>query len=188
MKQTSVKTISLVGVMAAMIFVATAFIHIPIPSPTGMTMIKTGNILCLLAGLLLGKVNGGFAAGLGSMFYDLTNPLYISSAPTTFINFFLMAFICGLLFEKIGQKSKFGLVISCVVGAFSYVVLYFSKSVLSTCLVGSLFVPAVIANLTKLATSTFNATIATIFAIILYPIFIKILTRANIISDKKATN
>lgn len=181
MRKTSVKTVSLVGVMAAMIFVATSFIHIPIPSPTGMTMIKTGNILCLLAGLLLGKVNGGFAAGIGSMFFDLTNPLYISSAPTTFINFFLMAFIAGLIYEKITKKSKFSLSIACIIGAFSYVLLYFSKSVLSTYLMGSLFMPAVIANLTKLATSTFNATIASIFAIILYPIFANMLKKAKIL-------
>lgn len=180
MKNTTAKTISLVGVMAAMIYVATAFIHIPIPSPTGMTMIKTGNILCLLSGLILGKRNGGFASGLGSMFFDLTNPLYISSAPTTFINFFLMAFIAGFLFEKLGEK-KFSLVISCVVGAFSYVLLYFTKSVVSTYLAGSLFVPAIVANLTKLLTSTFNATIASIFAIILYPIFVNILKKAKVV-------
>ncbi|MFI3115690.1 MAG: ECF transporter S component [Clostridia bacterium] len=174
------KQITLVAMMSAMIFVATAFISIQIPSPTGPTMLKTGNILCILAGLLLGKTYGGLASGIGSMFYDLTNPLYISSAPTTFINFFLMSFIAGLIFEK-SNKNKLWLTLSCVIGAFSYVLLYFSKSVLGTVLVGSAFVPAVVANLTKLATSSFNATVASIFAIILYPIFLKILTKSNII-------
>lgn len=178
MKKT--KQITLVGMMAAMIFVATAFISIQIPSPTGPTMLKTGNILCILAGLLLGKTHGGLASGLGSMFYDLTNPLYISSAPTTFVNFFLMSFIAGLIFEK-SNKSKLWLAISCIIGAFSYVVLYFSKSVLGTVLVGSHLVPAIVANLTKLATSSFNATVASVFAIILYPIFHKILLKSNII-------
>lgn len=175
------RMIALVGVMSAMIFVATSYIRIPIPSPTGMTMIKSGNILCLLAGLLLGKVYGGLASGIGSMFFDLTDPAYISSAPTTFINFFLMAYVTGFIFEKTRDKFKFSLILSCVTGAFTYVLLYICKSVISTLLLGSNLVPAILANTTKMVTSSFNATIATIFAIILFPTFEKILRKSNII-------
>lgn len=175
------RALALVGLMASLIFVATSYIHIPIPSPTGMTMIKSGNILCLLAGLTLGKVHGGLAAGLGSMLFDLTNPLYISSAPVTFVNFFLMAFVAGFIFEKTQGKFRLALPVSCVVGAFFYVLLYFSKSVLGTCMMGSALVPALIANATKLVTSSFNATIASIFATVLYPTFVMILQKSRVL-------
>ena len=162
--------LTMVGIMVAMIYVASVFIHIPIPSPTGMTMIKSGNVLCLVAALLLGKNLGGLAAGLGSMLFDLSNPLYISSAPTTFINFFLMAYIAGALYEKYHVEGKKAIIVSCATGAFSYVLLYYIKSVISSVLLGSYFIPAVIANVTKLGTSLFNATVATIGAAILYPV------------------
>ncbi len=54
-----------------------------------------GNVLCLLSGMLLGPLQGGFAAGIGSMFFDLTNPAYITSAPFTFAFKFVMAWLCG---------------------------------------------------------------------------------------------
>lgn len=164
MKKISTRDIVLVGVFAAMIFVLTRFISIPIPTPTGQTMIKSANILCVLAGLLLGKTLGGLAAGFGSMIYDLTNPLYIASAPFTFAFFFLMAFIAGLVFEKTNKVA-----IASFLGTFSYLILYFTKSVITTVLQGSLFVPAVIANSSKLVSSGINVVIASIFATILYP-------------------
>ena len=50
-----------VGVMAAIIFVLTYFVQIPIPTPAGQTMIKSANIFILLAGLLFGGLRGGLA-------------------------------------------------------------------------------------------------------------------------------
>ena len=138
MKNTKTHQIVLIGLMAAIVFVSTAFIHIPIPTPTGTTMLKTGNIFCLLAALLLGKLNGGLAAGIGSMFYDLLNPLYISSAPFTLVFFFTMAYIAGTLFELINptKSAKKIVLLPCLVGTFSYVALYFTKSVIASMLLG----------------------------------------------------
>ena len=56
-----------VGVMAAIIFVLTYFVQIPIPTPAGQTMLKSANIFILLAGLLFGGLRGGLAAGIGSI-------------------------------------------------------------------------------------------------------------------------
>ena len=41
-----------------------------------------------LSGLLFGGISGGLASGIGGALYDLTNPLYITSAPVTFISKF----------------------------------------------------------------------------------------------------
>ncbi len=164
MKKITTKDIVLVGVFAAMIFALTKFGGFSIPTPTGATMLKTANILCILSGVLLGKTHGGLAAGFGSMIFDLTDPRFISSAPFTFAFFFIMAFLAGLVYEKLNNIA-----LASFIGAFSYVILYFSKSVISTVLEGSLFVPALIANSSKLVTSGINAVVATIFAVVIYP-------------------
>ena len=54
-----------------------------------------GNVMCPLFGMPLGSLRGGLAAGIGSMFFDLTNPAYIASAPFNFIFKFVMPWICG---------------------------------------------------------------------------------------------
>lgn len=89
--------IVMVGVMAAIVFVLTYFVKIQIPTPTGPVMFKTANIFILLSGLLLGGVRGGLAAGIGSMIYDLLDPAYVTESWVTFIRFFLVAFICGVI-------------------------------------------------------------------------------------------
>ena len=85
------------AVMAAFVFVATYFLKIRIPTPTGYTMLKMGNILCVLSGLLFGPVCGGLAAGVGSALYDLTDPAFAAGAMTTFVRFFIMGFLAGLI-------------------------------------------------------------------------------------------
>ena len=86
----TVKDMMIVGVMGALVFASTAFLKIgPIPTPAGPTMLKTGNILCLLAGLLfwrfpLGKKRRPGMLFLGSAFLSLPGTL-ASSAVTAFL-------------------------------------------------------------------------------------------------------
>ncbi len=60
-------------------------------------MIKLANAFVLLCGLLLGPVRGGLAAGIGSMIFDLMTPEYAPEAWITFLRFFLMAWLCGVI-------------------------------------------------------------------------------------------
>lgn len=92
----SVYDIVLIGLMAALCFVGT-YLHLDVPTPMGKVMIHFGNVFCLLSGMLLGGVRGGLAAGIGSMFYDILDPAYISECWITFINKFMMAFLCGII-------------------------------------------------------------------------------------------
>ncbi len=123
------REIAMVGVMAAMVYVA-SMIQIPIPTDIGSTRIHVGNVMCLLGGLLLGPLFGGLAAGIGSAFFDLTNPAFIASAPTTFIFKFLMAYIAGTLYQKWTKGENVVVIssISSAIGSFIYVVLYLIKS------------------------------------------------------------
>lgn len=129
-KKVTVQKMCLIGLMAAMVYVSSAFLQISIPTAIGNTRLHMGNVMCLLSGLLLGPVGGGLAAGIGSMFFDLTSPLFISSAPFTFIFKFLMAWLCGKIYQMYRhQKNPFWLSITAAAaGNLLYIVLYLGKS------------------------------------------------------------
>ncbi len=71
--------LTIIGLMAAMVFVATNF-RIEIPTPLGPTMLHLGNVMCVLSGLLFGPITGGLSAGFGSAMFDLFNPTYAPEA------------------------------------------------------------------------------------------------------------
>lgn len=169
-KRITLKQISMVGVMAAAVYVASAFLQIPIPTAIDNTRLHMGNVMCLLSGLLLGPVQGGFAAGIGSMFFDLTNPAYITSAPFTFVFKFLMAWICGMFaFHKNTGKSSHShrrYIIGSALGAFAYVLLYLSKSYIEHRFVLGLPLEAVMITLSqKAVVSSVNAVVSIIVAV-----------------------
>ena len=158
--------VAAVGVFGALVFVASQ-ISIPIPVAIGsVTRIHLGNIFCLLSGLVLGPVSGGLAAGIGSALYDVTNPVYIASAPFTFIFKFLMAYLAGLVAHKLGKDKKvLWNILGCVTGQAAYIILYLTKSFVDGILEGSAAGAMIPAILTKLGTSSINAVIAIIFAV-----------------------
>ena len=63
----TVRNLALIGVLAAIVFVLTKFISIPIPSPLGKTALSVGNAMCVLSALLFGPAVGGLAAGIGNI-------------------------------------------------------------------------------------------------------------------------
>ena len=128
-KKFTVKEMAMVGVLTALVFVASQ-IKIPLPTIVGNTRLHLGNVMCLLSGFLLGPVAGGFAAGFGSAFYDLTDPLYITTTPFTFVFKFAMAWVCGKIARSgYGYDFKWNRnVFAAVVGAVLYVILYLSKN------------------------------------------------------------
>jgi len=129
-KKISVKNMALVGVMAAAVFVSSQFLQIPIPTAIDNTRLHMGNVMCLLGGLLIGPFWGGLAAGIGSAFFDLINPAYITSAPFTFIFKFAMAWICGKFVsaKRHNEKMLIRSAVGAGLGAFAYVILYLSKA------------------------------------------------------------
>ena len=65
MKKITIKEIARIGIMAAAVYVASAFLQVPIPTAIDNTRLHMGNVMCLLAGMLLGPLQGGLAAGIG---------------------------------------------------------------------------------------------------------------------------
>lgn len=173
---------AVVGVMAAICFVVTYFIKIEIPTPAGPVMIKLANAFCLLAGVLFGGLRGGLAAGIGSMFFDLLDPKYITDAPITLVRFFLVAFICGIICFS---KNRSGMstmrnIIGCSAGALFNVAFYFVQSLIKQLILGQPFSVAFINIIPKMTTSLINAGIAIVVACMLAPIMYSSLKKAGL--------
>lgn len=171
-KKTDIHVITALALMTALVF-AGSYIQFYIPTGIDNTRLHLGNVMCLLAALLFGKTKGGLAAGLGSMIYDLTNPLYISTCWVTFIMKFAMAFICGWIVFPKNRESGVKLppvraVIGTVSGALSYVVLYLTKNYIENYLLLRMELEVVIAAMvTKGTVSLINAAISVPAALLL---------------------
>lgn len=98
--------IAKVGIMAALSYLAFTFLQIKIPVGSEYTSFHLGNTFCVLAALLFGGVPGGIAGAIGMTIGDLLDPVYITSAPKTFILKFFIGLITGLVAHKIGKISQ----------------------------------------------------------------------------------
>lgn len=168
MKKMTIRQITMIGIMAAAVYVASAFLQVSIPTAIGSTRLHMGNVMCLLSGMLLGAVPGGLAAGIGSMLFDLTNPAYIASAPFTFAFKFVMAWLCGALgrghSERFTEKSR--LLTGAAAGAFGYVLLYIGKNFIENRYVLGMPPEAVLLmTAQKGAVSCVNAVVSVIVAV-----------------------
>ncbi|WP_346345028.1 ECF transporter S component [Clostridium sp. MCC353] len=96
--------IVITALMAALCYVAFTFLKIPIPTFGGdMVALHIGNAFCVLAALLLGGVYGGLAGSLGMTIADILDPVYITSAPKTFILKLCIGLIAGFIAHKIAH-------------------------------------------------------------------------------------
>lgn len=154
------------GLMAALVF-AGNFISIPLPYDA---RIHVGNSMCLLAGLLFGGLTGGLSSGIGGYLYDMLNPLYIASAPFTFINKFAMGFTTGALNRR-GVKIKnepARAYIAAIAGQIVYIILYLGKTLAKELIKGNAFGTAMVIVGEKALSSAVNAVIAVIISVPLY--------------------
>ena len=100
----------LTAVFAALTFVATVLIRIPVPGGTGYVHI--GDALVILCGIFLGKKRGFLAAGIGSCLADLLAG-YVIYIPVTFVIKGIVALLCAILFQYAGRHAhnkKFALI------------------------------------------------------------------------------
>ena len=181
----SVRSITLIGVLAACVFVLTKFISIPIPTPLGKTALSLGNSMCILASLLFGPLIGGLSAGIGNALVDLSDPEWASEFYITFINKFLMAYMAGLFMQKVKcLREEVRVWIAGLCGAVTYVVLHISKNIIFILLntVKEAQNETILGILvTKLPVSLVNGVLAVICGALLYFALREPLRRAHII-------
>ena len=180
----TIKNITLIGVLAACVFVLTKFASIPIPTPLGKTAISLGNTMCILASALFGPMIGGLSAGIGNALVDLTDPAWAPEFYITFINKFLMAFVAGLVMRYLRIfRENIRVWFAGLAGAVTYTVLYVVKNIISGVLLkGFSWNVAIVETITlKLPVSLINGVLAVICAGCLYLALKKPLHRAHII-------
>ena len=106
-KDDKVYKIVLTALMAALCYVAFTFLKIPIPTMGGdYVALHIGNAFCVLAALLLGGGYGGLAGALGMTIADLLDPVYITSAPKTFVQKLCIGLIAGLIAHKVAKITE----------------------------------------------------------------------------------
>lgn len=92
------------ALLAALCFVTFTFLQIKIPMPGGdATSLHIGNAICVLAALLLGGGYGGLAGAVGMTIADLLDPVYIVSAPKTFVLKLGIGLITGFVAHRIAK-------------------------------------------------------------------------------------
>lgn len=175
-KRKALYRIIIVGLMAALCY-AGNYLQIKIPNGILISRIHLGNSMCLLAGLLFGGLNGGFASGIGSGLYDLFDPVYIVSAPYTFISKFAMGMMAGLLRTK-NEKKR--VTLAAIAGQLVYIVLYLLKTYVSIIILGGTAEAAWTAVGTNAITSAVNAVLSVIIAVPLYFMLRNALKRTRI--------
>ncbi len=133
MKEITVRQLVIIGLMAALCLVSNYF-SFPVPIGIDQSRIHLGNVFCILSAFILGPVGGGLAAGIGAFFYDIFTG-YGAECIITFINKFLMAFVCGWLVNLMTRGKQLPQIqlvvrriIASVAGCLTYVVLYMTKS------------------------------------------------------------
>lgn len=166
-KKITVYDLVIVGLMAALCYIGTMF-RIEIPTPIGKTMIHMGNIFCLLSGLLFGGLRGGLSAGIGSCIFDLLNG-WATSAPSTFINKFVMGLLAGWiprLKGKDGKSLPFN-ILGAACGMYGYTILYLGYSFVKNIVLGSAVETAWADVIFKAPISLINGTLGLVIAVIL---------------------
>ena len=99
----SIKTIDIVqiGIMAAIVYIATYLIQIPVGSKA---VFHAGDSMVYLAAILLGKKKGVIAAALGMTIFDLTTPWFYW-APFTLVVKGGMAYLTAVIAYRKGYKG-----------------------------------------------------------------------------------
>lgn len=183
----------LTAMFAALSYISFTYLKIPIPTFSGdMTALHIGNAFCVLAALILGGSYGGVAGSLGMTIADLMDPVYISSAPKTFILKFCIGYIAGFVAHKIAHINenndskyllKWTLISSIIALGFNVIMDpifgYFYKTYV-------LGVPADVAKImSSLAAGTtlINAIVGTVLVVFVYMGLRPILNKLNLLNS-----
>ncbi len=122
MKHQKLYRLVLAALFAALTYVATNIIHVPIPATDGY--INLGDCVVLLGAFLLGPVYGAAAGGIGSALADILSG-YAVFAPGTFVIKALIAVIAALIMKALGSKTKAAPIVASIAGEAWMVLGYF---------------------------------------------------------------
>lgn len=189
-RKTNIRTLTMAAMFAALCYVGFTFFQMKFPVGDSSTSFHLGNVFCVLAALCIGPVWGGLAGAVGMTIGDLLDPVYITSAPKTFLLKLGIGLITGFVAHKVFKISQeaqrkvslpVATVLSCCAGM--------AFNVVADPLVGYLYkmyvmgVPqdaaTILAKMSAVTTSV-NAVIAVIAATVFYLALRPALKRSNL--------
>ena len=94
--------ISFIALFAALCYVALTVFFFPF----AQMYIHFGNLIVVVASLLIGGAKGGLAGSIGMGLYDILNG-HIDSSPKTFILKFLIGLTVGIVFNLLNKRKKY---------------------------------------------------------------------------------
>lgn len=100
--KSKIRDIALVGMMAAIIYLATAFINVP---SFYKGVIHAGDSMVFVAAVLFGKKKAALAAAVGMFLFDILSP-YAIWAPFTFVIKGSMAYFAAIIAYRSGFEGK----------------------------------------------------------------------------------
>lgn len=162
--QFTIKEITKIAMMAALVFVATY--SLKVPSLHGYTHL--GDCMIFIAVLLLGGEKGAISGAIGASLADLVGGYIIWILPTFFIKF-IMASIMGIIVEKVIVDVKFNWIIGSCIGGIFQIIAY---TLVKVPLFGTAYA---IGGIYGLTLQTLSGVVISIFAI-------TILSKSNIIN------
>lgn len=174
------------GMLAALVL-AGHFLSITLPI-SGKAMFGFGNVFCIFAGLILGPIYGGLAAGLGAFLFDIFKG-WADTCVLTFVTKFVMAFVCGLIAWGIHGKLLNGnvqkkqiprVIIAAVVGSLCYSVLYLTHGFIEGVLLGNAAEALNTIMTVKLGVTITNGIIADVIAVPLFYVIRAALKRSHL--------
>lgn len=98
----SIRELVLTALMIALVYLAGSLIKVP----TVGGFVHIGDCMVFLSVVVLGKKKGAVASAFGMLLVDVLGGYYMW-APFTFIIKGIMAYIAGVIIEKIGGKNAF---------------------------------------------------------------------------------
>lgn len=184
----SARALAAVGIFAALTLLATSVLKIPTPT---FGYIHIGDCFVLLAGLLLGPVCGGLAAGMGSALSDLLAG-YVVWVPGTFIIKFLTAAAASLVFRRFHQfhetktdRKALPFLLSAICGELVMTAGYFLYNIIIVSFFSSTAVSGLAAaaavSLAEIPFNLIQGIVGIILAAILYPVFVRNAAKSHLL-------
>ncbi|MBO9164649.1 ECF transporter S component [Lactiplantibacillus pentosus] len=170
------KKLVFTGLFAAIIFIGISVLRIPLPAIVGRPFIHFGNILTVLAVMLLGFGYGAAAGAIGLGLFDILNG-YAATAWLTVIEAIILAAMVNLSFKSIGytEHSLAKLYWVSFVAGLTKIITSWCTGVIEALMVGTTLKVAMIGSFTSLLAATINA----VACVILVPLLYRILTQVG---------
>ena len=109
--------ITFIALFAALCYIALTVLFFPF----GPMYIHFGNLIVVLAALLVGGWQGGLAGSIGMGFFDLFNG-HADSAPKTFLLKLLIGLTAGLVYQFLKKRKQYPSVLLLLTGIASFAV------------------------------------------------------------------